>query len=209
MTPDWWQRVYELFNEALLLAPEDRPALLEARCAGDPELRAEVERLLTRDAEAERDDFLAPPHETTRDGLIVDPAQAVKIHCPNCGNGIELVDFMAVNQVECPSCHSNISLQHPVPMPWSTRPGANRIGRYELVEAVGTGAFGTVYRAYDPELQRIVALKVLRVGIIADEYHRTRFMEEGRSFVTVPSSGSTTPMRTRAFRSSSAITFAA
>ncbi len=54
MTPDWWQRVYELFNEALRLAPEDRQALLEARCAGDPELRAEVERLLTRDAEAER-----------------------------------------------------------------------------------------------------------------------------------------------------------
>ena len=88
---------------------------------------------------------------------------------------------MAVNQVECPTCHSNVSLQHPVTMPWSTRSGANRIDRYELVEAVGTGAFGTVYRAYDPELQRIVALKVLRAGIIADDNHRARFMEEGRS----------------------------
>ncbi len=181
MTPDRWQQVYELFNEALLLAPEDRQALLDARCAADPELRAEVERLLARDVEAEREDFLAPPHDTTHDGLVLGQPQAVKLNCPNCGVAIDLVDLMGVNQVECPSCHSTISLGSPVTMPWSTRPGANRIGRYELVEAVGTGASGTVYRAYDPELQRIVALEVLRVGIIADDVHRARFMEERRS----------------------------
>ncbi len=181
MTPDWWQRVYELFNESLRLAPDDRQALLAARCAGDPELRAEVERLLSQDAAAERDDFLAPPHETTRDGLVLNLPLTVRLNCPNCGMAIELVDLMAISQVECPSCHSTVRLQHAVTVPWSTRPGANRIDRYELVEAVGTGAFGTVYRAYDPELQRDVAVKVLRGGIIADDNHKARFLEEGRS----------------------------
>ena len=112
---------------------------------------------------------------------MVDRVQAVKIECPNCGNGIELVDFMAVNHVECPSCHSNVSLQHPVSMPWSSRPGANRIDRYVLVQAVGTGAFGTVYKAYDPELQRDVAVKLLRVGKLGSDDHLVRFMEEARS----------------------------
>lgn len=35
-------------------------------------------------------------------------------------------------------------------------------GRYEIRECVGFGAGGTVYAAYDPELERVVALKVLR-----------------------------------------------
>ena len=107
MTPDRWQQVYDLFNEALPLAPRGSASVARGASAADPELRAEVERLLARDAQAEREDFLAPPHETTRDGLMMDRVQAVKIHCPNCGNGIELVDLMAVDQVDCPSCHSN------------------------------------------------------------------------------------------------------
>jgi tetratricopeptide (TPR) repeat protein len=36
------------------------------------------------------------------------------------------------------------------------------VGRYRLIEAVGAGSFGVVYRAEDPELDRIVALKLLR-----------------------------------------------
>ena len=38
------------------------------------------------------------------------------------------------------------------------------LGRFELIEAVGTGAFGTVYKARDPELDRTVAIKVPRAG---------------------------------------------
>src|SRR4051794_6537784 len=44
------RRVEELFSEAVDLPPEQRHALLDARCAGDGELRKRVERLLRADA---------------------------------------------------------------------------------------------------------------------------------------------------------------
>jgi eukaryotic-like serine/threonine-protein kinase len=38
-----------------------------------------------------------------------------------------------------------------------------RVGRYEVIEPIGAGAFGKVYRARDPQLDRTIALKVLAV----------------------------------------------
>jgi serine/threonine protein kinase len=37
------------------------------------------------------------------------------------------------------------------------------IGKYEIVDAIGTGGMGTVYRAFDPTLERIVAVKLLEL----------------------------------------------
>ena len=48
-----WERIQELFHEAADLAPGARAALLDRACAGDPELRAQVEALLDGDAAGE------------------------------------------------------------------------------------------------------------------------------------------------------------
>jgi eukaryotic-like serine/threonine-protein kinase len=56
-----------------------------------------------------------------------------------------------------------------------------RIGRYWLTQLVGSGGMGRVYAAYDPQLERVVALKLLRkVGSGAAE-HRARLQREAQA----------------------------
>ena len=55
------------------------------------------------------------------------------------------------------------------------------MGHFELIETVGSGAFGTVYKARDHQLARIVAIKVPRVGNLATDEDRRRFLHEARS----------------------------
>jgi WD40 repeat protein len=181
MTPERWQRVYDLFNELVLLSTEDRAALLAKRCAGEPELRAHVERLLQRDQQAEQEDFLAPPTDTKADGLPLNPTASMHIRCPHCRNPIELVDLMTASQVLCPSCGSTFHVERPVTLPGTQGIAGRHVKRFELIEAVGSGAFGTVYMARDPKLARTVALKVLRGGLLASDDLLTRFKEEALS----------------------------
>src|ERR1700757_2103805 len=59
----------------------------------------------------------------------------------------------------------------------------DRIGRYEILEEVGHGAMGTVYRALDPLLDRALALKTVSVDLGGDEVDafERRFYREARS----------------------------
>lgn len=52
MTPERWQQVERIYQEAAARPPADRIAFLDRQCAGDAALRAEVERMLAADAEA-------------------------------------------------------------------------------------------------------------------------------------------------------------
>jgi hypothetical protein len=54
MSPRTWQRIKDVYTEASELAPEDRQAFVEGACGGQPDVTAEVLRLLRLDAEAER-----------------------------------------------------------------------------------------------------------------------------------------------------------
>ncbi len=55
------------------------------------------------------------------------------------------------------------------------------IGRYELIEKLGQGGMGAVYRARDTLLQRIVAVKVIATTIDQNEELRERFFREARA----------------------------
>jgi len=56
-----------------------------------------------------------------------------------------------------------------------------RIGRYVIVERVGTGAMGVVYGAYDPELDRKVALKLIKPGQGVKDTARARLLREAKA----------------------------
>lgn len=74
------------------------------------------------------------------------------------------------------------------PPPDGTEPPAQPIGRWGLlllIEKIGQGGFGEVYRAYDPGLQREVALKLLRPERFHAEDSGERVLEEGRRLARV------------------------
>lgn len=55
-----------------------------------------------------------------------------------------------------------------------------KLGRYRILDEVGRGATAHVYRAYDPQLDRFIAIKVLREQLAKDENYRDGFIREAR-----------------------------
>lgn len=55
------------------------------------------------------------------------------------------------------------------------------LGHYEVLEQLGAGGMGVVYRARDTRLQRSAAIKVLSEKFVADRDRKARFLQEARS----------------------------
>ena len=62
-----------------------------------------------------------------------------------------------------------------------TEEALGKIGKYELIETIGEGAMGKVYRALDPVLGRNVAIKLMSASIANDAHLRDRFLREARA----------------------------
>ncbi len=56
-----------------------------------------------------------------------------------------------------------------------------KISRYEVLERMGAGGMGVVYRARDPRLDRIVAIKFLSASLSADANAKARFIQEAKA----------------------------
>ena len=70
----------------------------------------------------------------------------------------------------------------PGPHSITTRGGlTKRIGKFEVQNVLGSGGMGTVYKARDPILDRLVALKTVSAQLLANEDARVRFQREARA----------------------------
>ena len=128
MNSSAWDRIKELYAEALEREAGQRGAYLDSVCGDDAGLRRQVESLLA--AEAEAGTFLS---DLTRDA----------------SGGASHFLRAAVRDDAAPA--ETIGA-------W--------VGRYQLIEPLGEGGFGTVYRAQQTDpVRRVVALKVIKPGM--------------------------------------------
>ena len=100
--------------------------------------------------------------------------------CPHCHSPIELVTLPAPHEVQCPSCGSTFRIAVESTETLNST-GVTIFARFELIQTVGTGAFGTVYKARDPSLDRVVAVKIPRFGNLPGGQELERFLREARS----------------------------
>jgi serine/threonine-protein kinase len=102
----------------------------------------------------------------------------IRLRCPHCHNPLQLADTRT-DGVLCPACGSTFRVQD---TPTTTTTSEMRLlGKFQLLERVGQGAFGAVWRAVDTELQRRVALKIPQPGLLEDTGARERFDREARA----------------------------
>src|SRR5215212_11336900 len=55
------------------------------------------------------------------------------------------------------------------------------IAHYRIIEPIGAGGMGAVYKAFDSKLQRVVALKLLPAEYVSQPDRRRRFFQEARA----------------------------
>ncbi|MGH9575610.1 MAG: serine/threonine-protein kinase [Candidatus Acidiferrales bacterium] len=70
-------------------------------------------------------------------------------------------------------------------MPSTEQAELKKLGKYELIEIVGRGAMGEVYKAQDPLIGRLVALKTITKGLAGHPDLLERFNQEARSAGTL------------------------
>ena len=147
--------------KAIFLAAAEKPtpavraAFLDEACGGDAALRARVEALLRAHDQSGSFPGRAP--------LDLGPTSA-----PEPGRGT------AEGGPGQPG--DGVSAARPT----AESPGT-RIGPYKLLQQIGEGGMGVVYRARQAGLNRVVALKMIQAGRLASAEERQRFHNEAEA----------------------------
>ena len=154
------QRVQAVFLAATEIeGPAERAKFLDGACDGDADLRSRVEALLRAHNES--------------DSLLDQTALAPDDHAPTIAykSGAAADDSVVVPLGFLAPATRHDSL--------------GRIGHYEVLQVLGQGAFGIVFRVFDDVLHRVVAVKVLSPQMAAASPARKRFLREARSSAQV------------------------
>ena len=87
--------------------------------------------------------------------------------CPGCGTTVDTTEAEPLARIACPTCGKKIRVER-------------TFDHFLVVETLGVGGMGTVYKARDMQLDRFVALKLLRRDLGGEEDHKARLQEEAR-----------------------------
>jgi len=87
--------------------------------------------------------------------------------CPGCGTIIDTTAAEPLARIACPTCGKKIRVER-------------TFDHFVVVQTLGVGGMGTVYKARDMELDRFVALKLLRRDLGGEEDHKARLQQEAR-----------------------------
>ena len=94
--------------------------------------------------------------------------------CPKCKNEIPA----GAPESVCPSCLFEDDPSDEITLPDES---LGQIGKFTLVEEIARGGMGVVYKAQEEDLNRAVAIKMIRGGRIADERELKRFQAEAEA----------------------------
>lgn len=99
------------------------------------------------------------------------------LRCPHCHHAVEVVGEEMLSDVACPSCGSSFNLVADTE-PYSA--ATRSIAHFQLIQQLGSGSFGTVWKAHDTQLDRLVAVKIPRHDQV-DPADVEQFLREARA----------------------------
>lgn len=103
----------------------------------------------------------------------------MQVRCLHCHEPIEVFDESDFGAMNCPACGGSFSLVGDQTLSYHSAE-TRVMGHFELIDIVGVGGFGSVWKARDTELDRTVAVKIPRRGDVTPT-EAELFLREART----------------------------